>query len=150
MSLYSSSAHGGKGGDIYFLSVCGNDVLTRIALADVAGHGQTVSDVSQWLYVSLEARMGSVDGDRILADLNRVAVERGISAMTTGAVVSFYSEDSNVYCSYAGHHPMLIYRLGERRWEAAEVVSSNSVFWSDTRMCAPARERGSVGTRVGA
>ena len=32
-SLYSSSADGGKGGDIYFVSVCNHDQLTRVALA---------------------------------------------------------------------------------------------------------------------
>ena len=120
-SLYSSSAAGGKGGDVYFLSVCGNDLLTRIALADVAGHGQTVSDVSQWLYDCLEARMGSIDGDRILADLNRLAVERGVSALTTGAVASFYTADSNLYFSYAGHHPMLVRRRGESDWQTADL-----------------------------
>ena len=33
-SLDSSSATGGKGGDIYYLAVCGDDRLTRVALAD--------------------------------------------------------------------------------------------------------------------
>ena len=84
-SLYSSSATGGKGGDIYYMSVCGDDQVTRVALADVAGHGQTVSDISQWLYDSLEARMSSLDGNLILSDLNCLALERGISALTTSA-----------------------------------------------------------------
>ena len=105
-SLYSSAAEGGKGGDVYFLSVCGNDALTRVALADVAGHGKSVSDVSQWLFESLESRMESVEGNRILSDLNSLALERGSAAITTGAVVGFYSEDSKVYYSYAGHYPM--------------------------------------------
>ena len=120
-SLYSSAAEGGKGGDIYFLSVCGHDALTRVALADVAGHGKTVSDVSQWLFECLESSMESVEGNRVLADLNALAVERGISALTTGAVVGFYSEDSKVYFSYAGHHPMLVLRAEAKRWEPAEI-----------------------------
>ena len=67
-SLYSSAAEGGKGGDIYFLSVCGQDALTRVALADVAGHGKSVSDVSQWLFDCLESSMESVEGNRVLED----------------------------------------------------------------------------------
>jgi sigma-B regulation protein RsbU (phosphoserine phosphatase) len=120
-SLYSSSAEGGKGGDIYYLSVCGDDALTRVTLADVAGHGPAVSDVSQWLYDCLEQQMGSLEGDRILHDLNRVAVDRGIRAMTTGVVVSFYLEDSHLYFAYAGHHPMLIQRGNERDWQPVEL-----------------------------
>ena len=56
-SLYSSACEGGKGGDIYYLSVCGEDKLTRIAIADVVGHGEQVSAVSQWLYDTLQDRM---------------------------------------------------------------------------------------------
>jgi sigma-B regulation protein RsbU (phosphoserine phosphatase) len=122
-SLYSSAADGGKGGDIYFLSVCGSDALTRVALADVVGHGRTVADVSQWLYESLEARMGSLDGNRILSDLNQLTVDRGVSALTTGTVASFYSWNSNIYFSYAGHHPMLIHHDGASCWEAAEIAA---------------------------
>ena len=39
-SLFSSSADGGKGGDIYYLGLCGQETLTRIAVADVVGHGK--------------------------------------------------------------------------------------------------------------
>ena len=38
-SVYSKSSDGSRGGDIYYFSVCGGDQLTRIALADVQGHG---------------------------------------------------------------------------------------------------------------
>lgn len=127
-SLYSSSAAGGKGGDIYYLSVCGDDVLTRVALADVAGHGQTVSDVSQWLYDCLEAQMGSLEGNLILEDLNRLAIERGIQAMTTGAVVTFYLADSNLYFSYAGHHPMLLQRGGEAHWKPVDLEGEGATW----------------------
>ena len=120
-SLYSSAAAGGKGGDIYYMSVCGDDLLTRFTLADVAGHGQAVSDVSQWLYDCLEAQMGSLEGNRILSDLNALAVGRGIQAMTTSVVATFCLADSNLYFSYAGHHPMLIHRSGEPEWESAEI-----------------------------
>ena len=34
-SLSAQSASGGKGGDIYFFSVCGADRLTRIAIASL-------------------------------------------------------------------------------------------------------------------
>ncbi len=86
-SLYSRACEGGKGGDIYYLSVCGKDNLTRIAVADVVGHGSAVSEVSDWLYHTLEERMNDTAGNGILADLNRAASARGIEAMTTAAVI---------------------------------------------------------------
>ena len=56
-SLYSNAYGGGEGGDIYYLSVCESDKLTRVAIADVAGHGAQVSDVSEWLFHILQAHM---------------------------------------------------------------------------------------------
>src|SRR5688500_14430771 len=90
-SLLSTACDGaGKGGDIYYFSVCDGDDLTRIVLADVAGHGLPVSDVSAWLYESMLRAMNTIAGDRVLSDLNEVATERGMTALTTAAVAGFY------------------------------------------------------------
>ena len=117
-SLFSRACDGGKGGDIYYFSVCGSDLLTRMAIADVVGHGKLVSDTSQWLYESLELHMNSGDGTEVLADLNRRAVEYGYKAITTAVVAAFYRSDRNLYFSYAGHHDVLHNRKGESAWHA--------------------------------
>ena len=70
-TLYSASCDGGKGGDIYYLSVCESDMLTRVAIADVVGHGQAVSDVSQDIYDALAARMNDADFDQQSVPLSR-------------------------------------------------------------------------------
>ena len=46
-------------------------------MAEVAGHGQTVSDVSEWVLASLSERVNCKDGDAVLVDLNRLAIEHG-------------------------------------------------------------------------
>ena len=69
-SLYSRAAEGGKGGDIYYLSSCSGDAITRIAIADVRGHGAAVSNTSEWLYEAVRSRMNTLDGSSILAELN--------------------------------------------------------------------------------
>ena len=120
-SLFSSACEGGKGGDIYYLSVCGKDNLTRVAVADVVGHGSAVSKVSEWLYRALEQRMDDTAGNDVLAELNRVASERGLDAMTTAAVVGFYTADSNLYYAYAGHTPALVRRASDNTWRRVEL-----------------------------
>lgn len=115
--LYSRGCEGGKGGDIYYFSVCGSDLLTRIAIADVVGHGEAVSETSQWLYDSLARQMNSADGATILSDLNTSTVERGLDAMSTASVAAFYRENSNFYYSYAGHHEILLRRRGQDSWQ---------------------------------
>jgi sigma-B regulation protein RsbU (phosphoserine phosphatase) len=120
-SLYSSACDSGKGGDIYYLSVCQGDMLTRVAIADVVGHGEKVSRVSQWLFDILSQRMNGGDGCEVLADLNRLAAQRGFEALTTAAILSLHKPDSQACFSYAGHHPMLIRKRGESRWQAVEL-----------------------------
>ena len=57
-SIYSTPCcGGGKGGDIYYFGVCKDDTITRLAVADVTGHGQAVSEISQYVYDALKEHM---------------------------------------------------------------------------------------------
>lgn len=123
-SVYSSACGGGKGGDVYYLSVCGVDKLTRIAIADVVGHGEAVSTMGQWLCDALTARMNSGDGNGVLVDLNRIVLERGFTALTTAAVVAFYRANYHLYVSYAGHPPVLLHRRDAHTWDAVQLPAS--------------------------
>ena len=118
-SLYSSAAEGGKGGDIYFLSVCGSDMLTRIAVADVVGHGSAVAQTSQWMYEALQRQMNDLAGNGVLERVNRQASDHGDRAIGTAAVAAFYLGTSNLYFAYAGHHPLLVRRSGKTKWREA-------------------------------
>ena len=124
VSLYSAACDGGKGGDVYYFSVCGSDKLTRIAVADVAGHGEAVSHMSQWLYDALVERMNSLEGNGILTDLNSLIHSQGSPPMATAAVVAFYLGDSNLYFSYAGHPPLLLRRKDDSGWKSLELQPS--------------------------
>ncbi len=115
-SLFSSSSDGEKGGDIYYLSVCESDVLTRITVADVVGHGLAVAEVSGFIYEALKAHMNDASGDLMLTEVNQTIAERGISAMTTAAVAAFHQGQDNLYFAYAGHLPVLVKRKQDRRW----------------------------------
>lgn len=56
-SIYSEPSEGGRGGDIYYFGVCKGDVISRLAIADVTGHGESVSEASQYVYESLKAHI---------------------------------------------------------------------------------------------
>jgi len=116
-SVYSRACDGDAGGDIYYLSVCSSDRLTRIALADVRGHGGQVSQISSWIYDSLKLKMNTLDGAGVLADLNNQIYRHGLEAMTTASVVGYYITESRLYFSYAGHSPALLWRRAEKKWE---------------------------------
>ncbi len=124
-SLFSRACDGGKGGDIYYFSVCGSDLLTRIAIVDVVGHGEAVSETSGWLYDSLLDKMNSAEGNLVLADLNKATVEHGFDALSTAAVAAYYRANSSLYYSYAGHHPLLRCAAGESEWKPLEAEDVN-------------------------
>ena len=121
ISLYSSACDGGKGGDIYYVSVCAADAVTRIAIADVVGHGAQVSNVSQWLYESLRSHMSSPSGDCVLKDLNDLAIERGAEALTTASVIALCKPAESLFVSYAGHLPAMLRRRDDGRWTALPI-----------------------------
>jgi sigma-B regulation protein RsbU (phosphoserine phosphatase) len=83
----------------------------------VSGHGQAVTDMSQWIYESLAARINSADGHEVLADLSRLASDRGYKALTTAVVVTFCRPESRLYFACAGHPPAFVRRASEGRWQ---------------------------------
>ena len=115
-SLYSSASDGGTGGDIYYFSVCENNTIIRIAVADVLGHGHAVSRMSQWIYDALVAKMNRIDGNGVLADLNHLANEFGHQAITTAVLLSFRLDNSKLDFSYAGHPPVWLRGRRDRVW----------------------------------
>ncbi len=118
-SIYSSSSDGGKGGDIYYFGVCTGDTVARVAIADVMGHGQAVTDVSQYVYDALQAHMRDADSATILTEINEVAHKHGLKAMTTAAVVGYDANEGEFQVSSAGHPPVLFRRVAEGTWSVA-------------------------------
>lgn len=57
-SIYSAACcEGGKGGDIYYFGVCKGDTISRLAIADVTGHGEAVAEIGQYVYDILKVHM---------------------------------------------------------------------------------------------
>jgi sigma-B regulation protein RsbU (phosphoserine phosphatase) len=111
-SIFSTAHDGDCGGDMYYVSVCKWDYLTRIALADLRGHGGQVSRLSAWVYESMRKRMNTTAGNKILVDLNGEVKSRGFDAITTAVVVGYHTTKRKLYFSYAGHPPAYVQRDG--------------------------------------
>ena len=125
-SLYSSSCDGGKGGDIYYVGACKGCMLTRVAVADVVGHGKTVSEVSQYMYDSLKEHICDPDSGKILHELNQRACRQGLQAMTTAAVVAYSGMSAEIHLSSAGHPPVLFKQANEKTWSVPARDSRSS------------------------
>jgi sigma-B regulation protein RsbU (phosphoserine phosphatase) len=111
-SIFSTAHDGDRGGDMYYVSVCKWDYLTRIAIADLRGHGGQASRLSAWVYESMQRRMNTTSGNKVLSDLNGEVKSRGFDAITTAVVVGYHAMKQKLYFSYAGHPPAYIQRRG--------------------------------------
>ena len=128
-SLFSTAHDGDRGGDMYYVSVCKWDYLTRIAVADVRGHGGQASRISAWVYEAMQKRMNTTSGHRILSDLNGLVADRGFDAITTAAVVGYHVDKQRLYFSYAGHPPAYV-QLAKGPWQPVTLPSATPRFAS--------------------
>ena len=106
-----------RGGDLYYLSACSHGVIARVAIADVAGHGATVSAAAVRLHDALRQYVDHWDQSELIRDLNDTflkGAER--SRFATAFLASFYSGSGELLFTNAGHLPPLWYRTATREW----------------------------------
>lgn len=124
-SVYSKASGGSRGGDMYYFSVCGGDQLTRIVLADVQGHGESIAQVSAWLYELVRDSLESLDATGVLTTLNTRMLQHASQITATVAIVSYYLGDRTLYFSYAGHPPVLLQKRTGKVWKPLDLTDDN-------------------------
>jgi len=105
------------GGDLYYLSACSQGVVARVALADVAGHGEIVSSAAVRLRDALREHVDHWDQSMLIRRLNDSFLSGAANApFATAFLASFYSESGELLFTNAGHVPPLWYRAATREW----------------------------------
>lgn len=153
--LFSKPCGGGSGGDVHYLSVCGSGLLSRICIADVAGHGEQIAAASRAIHGLMRRYMNNLDQRRVLSDLNRKLEATGQLEMTTAAAFTYYPPSRSLSYSYAGHPPAWLYRRSLRRWERLELprgagagLADAPLAVSDETTFSRAKVRVDVGDRM--
>ncbi len=129
--VYSQPYRGDSaGGDVHYVSLCAGGVVTRLILADVAGHGTAVADSSQMLRSLMRRFMNAKSQNRLIRDLNREFSQLSNSGRFATAVVGTYlSHRRRLLICNAGHPRPLWYRRSTRRWRTLDgaLVASGEV-----------------------
>ena len=105
-----------RGGDLHYLSVCSQGFVSRIALADVAGHGECVSDVANRLRDLLRKHADEWDQSDVVRELNDSLLSDGSADYATALLLSHYSGSGEILFTNAGHLPPLWYRAETNQW----------------------------------
>src|SRR5580700_10218850 len=106
-----------RGGDLHYLSVCSQGFVSRITLADVAGHGEVVSYVAERLRDVLRKHSDAWDQSDVVRDLNDsfLAGAEGLQ-YATAIVLGYYAGTGELLFTNAGHLPPLWYHAAEKKW----------------------------------
>jgi len=107
------------GGDVYYLSVCSAGFLSRIVLADVAGHGQGVGPIAAELRDLVRKHINTMDQSNLMRGINDAfGNPAGPNPQyATASVLGYYSETRDLVFANAGHPPALWYSAARARWD---------------------------------
>ena len=107
---------GEGGGDLHYMSVCDYDLISRVALADVSGHGSEVDDVTQRLQNLMHKHINAWDQSDFMRGVNETFGQSGDHKYATAIVLSFHRVMGRLAFSNAGHLPPLWYHAAQRAW----------------------------------
>jgi sigma-B regulation protein RsbU (phosphoserine phosphatase) len=114
-----SKPHGeaAKGGDVIYASNCATGRITRLLLADVAGHGRAVAATAADLRLLMRRFVNRLDQSELVRLLNQQFVGLSQSAVfATAIVTTFFSPTRRLSVCNAGHPRPLLYRAATREW----------------------------------
>ena len=113
--------HAESGGDVHYISVCSKGQVSRIALADVAGHGGYASSVAERLRRILQQHTDNWDQSALMRELNE-AFKRDAKGVqfATAVVLGFYFGTGELLFTNAGHLPLLWHHAKTGAWDWLE------------------------------
>jgi phosphoserine phosphatase RsbU/P len=108
---------GHSGGDVHYVSVCPSCLVARVALADVSGHGEAVSVVSDKLRELMHFHLRDLDQIPLMRDLNHaVRKELGGSHYASMVAIGWHTRRGLLVMTNAGHPSPLWYRASRDEW----------------------------------
>jgi len=123
--IYSDPVEpGSSGGDLHYVSVCSKGVISRFALADVAGHGQSSSELAQLLQDLIRKYINTWDQSELMRELNESFRGRlKADEYATAAVFAYCRSTRELVLTNAGHPPALWYHARTGTWDYLETAT---------------------------
>ena len=107
---------GEGGGNLHYMSVCNHDLISRVALADVSGHGGVVNAMTETLKRLMRKNIDVWDQSDLMRELNDEFAISGQNKYATALVLSFHRITGRLAFTNAGHLPPLWYHAQQKAW----------------------------------
>jgi len=105
------------GGDIYYASSCATGRISRLLLADVAGHGKTVAATAADLRTLMRRFVNRLDQTEFVRLLNQqFAALPKTGAFATAIVTTFFEPSRRLTVCNAGHPRPMLFRAAKGQW----------------------------------
>jgi serine phosphatase RsbU (regulator of sigma subunit) len=106
------------GGDIHYLSLCGSGRVARFAVADVAGHGAAVTELSASLRQLMKKYINTLDQSHFAQALNREFAELSdTGTFATALLMTYFAPTDHLIVVNAGHPRPLWRQARHDRWQ---------------------------------
>ena len=123
-SAPAGTAH--AGGDVHYVSVCPSCIISRIALADVSGHGDTVAALGERLRDLMQRYLTDLEQIALMRDLNEaLRQDFGDGHYATMVAVGWHGHRGLMVMTNAGHPPPLWYRASRDEWRWLETPQAS-------------------------
>jgi phosphoserine phosphatase RsbU/P len=111
------------GGDVHYISLCPSCIVSRIALADVSGHGRTVAALGEKLQELMQRYLRDLEQIALMRDLNQ-ALREDFDAghYATMVAAGWHGRRGLMVMTNAGHPPALWYRASRGEWSWLETL----------------------------
>jgi sigma-B regulation protein RsbU (phosphoserine phosphatase) len=106
----------GVGGDLHFMSSCDHDLISRVALADVSGHGYDVDTPATDLFKLMRKNINTWDQTEFMRGVNEAFRESGAGKYATAIILSLHRLTGRLAFTNAGHLPPMWYHSSENNW----------------------------------
>jgi len=106
-----------RGGDVYYVSSCATGRISRLLLADVSGHGQSVASTAADLRTLMRRFVNRLDQKEFVRLLNEqfTTLSRQ-GSFATAVVTTFFAPTRRLSLCNAGHPHPLLFRARDARW----------------------------------
>ena len=106
--------------------------ITRLLVADVAGHGQDVADTARVLRDLMRRYVNHIDQRRFVARMNeRFSQLSKTGRFATAIVATYYAPARSLSIVNAGHPPPLLFRAQTGTWSILDKRSTRESTFSN-------------------